>query len=355
MDNLELAPVFGEIAERRSFYQSQQPWLPTSEAILTWDDAFHDLMLGDKLRMLKYRQAIMKSVRPGDVVVDLGVGSGILSYWAIEAGAEVVYGIEMSDAIMARALQHLAQAGMAERFTPVSGISYDVTLPARADVLISEIIGNLGDNENIQSILADAKSRFLTPEGRCIPEWVESWIVPVDAAEAHAAVAAGQIAVLNAGYDIDDIKRGRKSRSLFDLYYDCIVPVDSQLAAPACLQRFGGDWDQPADYAVETTFAMARPGRLSGFKAYFRAQLAPDCILDISADDIAARSCSDSWKHAYLPIEHPIDCRAGDILMLRYARKADLRNGRGLGQTYFWKGTIERDGAEVGSFSQSTA
>ncbi|MBN8500268.1 MAG: 50S ribosomal protein L11 methyltransferase [Sphingomonadales bacterium] len=351
----ELVSEFGEIADRSSEYRAQQPWLPTSEAIFVWDDAFHDLMLGDKLRMQKYRRAIFETVQPGDVVVDLGVGSGILSYWAIEAGARIVYGIEMSDPILDRALRSLERADVKDRFVPVRGISYDVTLPERADVLISEIIGNMGDNENIQSILSDAKARFLRPEGRCIPEWVEAWIVPVDADLAHAAVASGRIEVLNAGYQIEDIKRGRASNSLFDLYYDCIIPGSCQLASPIRLQRYGGDWTQSAQYDVSSTFRLARTGRFSGFKAFFKAQLSPDCILDISGDDIAARACSDSWKHAYLPIEDPIDCRGGDILTLNYARSTKQREGRGLGQVYRWDGFVERDGTRIAGFSQSTA
>lgn len=39
-----------------------------------WDDAFHDLMPNDRLRMQAYRKAIFEVVRPGDHVVDLGTG-----------------------------------------------------------------------------------------------------------------------------------------------------------------------------------------------------------------------------------------------------------------------------------------
>jgi type I protein arginine methyltransferase len=346
--------VFGEIGDRGAEYRLQQPWLPTSEAILVWDDAFHDLMLGDKLRMEKYRQAIREVVRPGDSVVDLGVGTGILSYWAIEAGASAVYGIEMNDAILARALAHLARAGMQDRFIPVRGLSFDVALPERANVLISEIIGNLGDNENIQAILADAKSRFLNRDGRCIPEWVEAWIAPVDAAEAHAAVGAGEIAVLNAGYALGDVKRGRQSESLFDLYYDCIIPAWCELAPPSRLQRFGPQWELARQYRVAVAFEIARAGRFSGFRAHFLAQLSPVTVLDISGDDIAGRTCSDSWKHAHLPIEHPIACEPGDLLRLEYTRHEARSAGRELGQAYSWAGTVERHGREIAAFSQST-
>src|SRR4029077_4660535 len=56
----------------------------------------HEPMLLDKIRCDAYRVAMQRMVKPGDVVVDVGAGTGLLSFFALQAGARHVYAIEMT-------------------------------------------------------------------------------------------------------------------------------------------------------------------------------------------------------------------------------------------------------------------
>jgi len=332
-------------------YSAEQPWPPFSESILEWDEAFHDLMLNDRLRMAAYRQAIFEAVEPGDVVLDLGTGTGILSQWALEAGARRVFGIDLSAPILEQAVARIRSAGLAERFEPINQLSYDVELPQRVDVLISEIIGNLADNEDFQPILQDAIRRFLAPGGRILPRTTTSYLVPVTARLAHQNLYTGTIASLTPQYDIAALYREKRIRSPFNLYYDCILPRRSYLSQPVVLRFYDGAWEQPATYRCEVSFPVDRPGLLTGFKGYFVAELTASTVLDISGDDIERGETSDSWKHAYLPIEHPIEVQPGDHLKVGFSRRypggqAPFR------QIYGWRGTVERAGHVVARFAQ---
>lgn len=59
------------------------------------DPAIHYEMLEDKVRMKQYELAISK-VAKDKTVIDVGAGTGILSFFAAQSGAIKVYAIEAS-------------------------------------------------------------------------------------------------------------------------------------------------------------------------------------------------------------------------------------------------------------------
>ena len=59
----------------------------------------HEEMLSDTVRVDAYHRGIHGNVQPGDVVVDLGTGTGLLAMMASRAGAARVYAVEHSDFI----------------------------------------------------------------------------------------------------------------------------------------------------------------------------------------------------------------------------------------------------------------
>ena len=333
-------------------YYSEQPWLPFSEVLSDWDEDFHQLMLCDHIRMQAYETAIKASVKPGDTVVDLGTGTGILAQWALEAGAHRVYGIDMDNHILELAKTRMTQRGFADRFVAINDLSYNVNLPQQADVLISEIIGNIGDNEDFQPILQDGLSRFLKPGGKAIPSAVETFLVPVAALKAHQSLHCGEVFTLNERYQLSDLMQQKNIQNPFDLYYDTIIPETQHLSTARCVENFCGRWDQAPQYQKELHFTVQQPWVLCGFKGYFRATLSADVVLDISSGDIENRLSSDSWKHSFFPIEQPINVNKGDQVILNFERRYPLTADSRFRQQYFWRGRVVRNGHTLAEFSQ---
>ncbi len=324
-------------------YEAEQVWLPASEQLLDWSDGFHDVLLGDELRMTAYRAAIAEAVRPGDTVLDLGTGTGILAHWALEAGAARVYGIDLNKPVLDIATERLAAAGFGDRFYPLHGLSFDLELPERVDLVVSEILGNLADNENAPVILDDARQRFLRPGGAMLPQRVESYLVPVSAERAHSEVDRWEPQDARGPAEFGMLLARRGSRSPFDLYYDVVLPLAGYLAAPRIVRAF--DLERPVDavasnYRVPLVFTVQRDALLTGFKGYFTATLSETVGLDISGDNIRDRTTSDSWKHCYLPIEHPVPVLRGDRIAVTFSRITETDTNRAFRQGYRWEGRV---------------
>lgn len=138
----------------------------------------HIAMLNDTTRTAGFLAAIREVVRPGDVVVDIGTGTGILAVAAARAGARHVYAIEAS-AIGKGARAVFEANGLADRITLLEGWSTQLTLPERADVLVSEIIGNDPLGESILEYTRDALQRLLKPGARLVPGRLRLFGLPI--------------------------------------------------------------------------------------------------------------------------------------------------------------------------------
>jgi protein arginine N-methyltransferase 1 len=331
-------------------YAAEEVWFAASLYLLEWEQDFHQLMLNDHIRMVAYEKAIKAVVRPGMAVADLGTGTGILAQWALEAGARVVHAIDVNEAILAEARERIARAGFADRFKSYPALSYDVTLPEKVDVLMSEILGNLADNEGMTPILNDARARFLKRGGRMLPRGAHAYLVPVAATRAHRQLEERRCRGLSERYYLDALLRRLQVGGPFDIYYDVILSGRLHLAAPTPVGHFAFDGRDEDEYTRERAFTVQGGGSFTGFKGYFKAELVEDVVLDISGDDIEGRTTSDSWKHCYLPVERPIDVRPGDVIELAYRRAHPAAADSPFRQRYSWTGCVRRGRRTLATF-----
>jgi predicted RNA methylase len=96
----------------------------------------HREMLQDKTRTGSYHKAIMEHAEEcfkDKVVLDVGCGTGILSFFAAKAGAKRVYAVDASD-IVGVAASICESNGFGDVVKVVRGTVEDVVLPGLADV-----------------------------------------------------------------------------------------------------------------------------------------------------------------------------------------------------------------------------
>ncbi|MCU0533351.1 MAG: 50S ribosomal protein L11 methyltransferase [Hydrococcus sp. Prado102] len=334
-------------------YKLEEVWLPFSESILEWEQDFHSLMLNDEIRMVAYQNAIREVVKPDMVVLDLGTGTGILGLWALQAGAKQLYAIEVNPDMIPVAIATFEQGGMKGKYEIFEGLSYDINLPEPVDLIISEILGNIGDNEDCVPILNDAYKRFLRTGGKMLPSLVSIYLVPVSSLQAHQQVRSQNCKVINAKYSLEKLLQARSLASPFNHYYDAIIPRKCYLSQPQIARRLNMDGNDDPVYQAQLTFVVEENGVFTGFKGSFIAQLSESVALDISGDDINTRTTSDSWKHCYLPVETPVEVESGDEIDLLFSRSYPIHRDSPFRQCYAWSGTIKRRGNLIHAFKQS--
>lgn len=138
----------------------------------------HIRMLNDRKRTDSFQRAIREVVTPEDIVLDIGAGTGVLAITAAMAGAKHVYAIE-SSSIARLARQNIEKNGLSDRITLIEGRSANIELPEKADVMVSEMIGDDPLRENILEITSDSIKRHLKPNARLIPDVLGIYGLPV--------------------------------------------------------------------------------------------------------------------------------------------------------------------------------
>jgi protein arginine N-methyltransferase 1 len=137
----------------------------------------HEEMLSDSVRVEAYHRGIRRNVGPGDVVLDLGTGAGLLAFMASRAGAKRVYAVEHSDFI--EVAREIARHNGFTNIEFVQANSREFTPPEPIDVVLHEQMGDELFNENMLQNLLDVRHRVLRPHGRILPARFRLFVEPV--------------------------------------------------------------------------------------------------------------------------------------------------------------------------------
>jgi SAM-dependent methyltransferase len=266
-------------------------------------------LLSDKARCNAFRDAIRHQVRPGDVVVDLGAGTGLLSFFALEAGARRVYAIEMSR-ISELARELIEANGFQDRVTLISEISTKVRLPELCDVLVSETFSTFCfETENNIEYLADARRRFLKPHARIIPESAETFLLP------FSSEAFGVGSFPEPFYGLNyQIFRQRLFAEPFLLRASGELFTELSDAVSCYKIDFTKDTQLPGKTFVP--FRIKRDGRLDGFLGWFKGSLCPGIAIS-NAPNLPLTN----WWQLYFPTLEQHEVRTGQSIVLEIEPK----------------------------------
>lgn len=268
-------------------------------------------MVSDRPRTDAFAAAIREVVQPGDVVLDVGTGTGILAMLAAKAGAKKVYAIDATD-IAEVAADLVAANNLSDQVQVIHGRANEVELEQNVDLIISEWLGNAAFAEGMLHAVFDARDRSLTPSGHMLPSKVRLLVAPLDEPILYNSEGPGFWR--NPVHDLDfsslqeiELAQGRSIQIR-------VEPAAVLAPGQAVLEldlRTAAIEDVWCD--TQLAFTAVRDGVLNGFCVWFEAELSPNVMLDTGPF-----SPETHWAQTYMSFA-PRPVRAGEQLEVRIA------------------------------------
>ncbi len=265
----------------------------------------HHVMLRDSIRMSCFQRAIQNAVTSESIVMDLGAGSGILSFFAARAGAQKIYAVEKRPDMVMVAKKLAKANGFEEQITFIENSSHLLQaneIESKPTVLVSEILGNAIFEENILEFTIDARDRFLAEGGKLIPGALEIMVVPFDSGEVvDKRLEIGELEKIY-GFNFDILKTVLTQKPTLKLE-DFNPKRYTMMGDPVCVTHLDFYKITSPLFQQSFEFTPMKDGFVDGFCVYFRAIMDEETVLTNSP-----WAPPTHWTQMvfYFPTKHPV-------------------------------------------------
>ncbi|MBS2016348.1 MAG: 50S ribosomal protein L11 methyltransferase [Deltaproteobacteria bacterium] len=258
---------------------------------------YHYQMLDQEPRIGGFEAAIQAVVKPGMKVVELGGGTGVLSFFAARAGASKVYCVERIPHVARAARRFLHTNGVSNRVEVINADASEYLPPTRVDVVVCEMLHTAMLREKQLAVIASFKKRYLERFGGPLPLFIP-----------EAAVMAMQPVTTNYdfhGYQaavpmfIDGSGNGRRFEGM---------------AAPALYAAFQYSEDFPTHFEIDHCAEITETGTVNALRFMTKNLLT---ILEAEG-----RSIDWDMHDLLVPLSTPVAVKAGDVVRIRFRYSA---------------------------------
>lgn len=267
-------------------------------------------MLGDGPRMAFYHEAIRRHIKPGQRVIDLGTGTGILAAYASRQGASQVYAIDHS-VIIEHAKELAAENGIDNvQFEDVHSTEFHLEEPV--DVILHEQIGDFLFDEAMVPNVCDLRERVLKPGGLILPSQFELYCEPVTLHEDRRIPYIWELTNVH-GFDYSSMERSRPENPEYYRLSSCdLTLVKDFVGEPAPIVTI--DLHTVEEDALPRSIHYRRPvahaGSLDGLAVFMKARVDDDLELSSSPLDPGR---APHWGFRILRLDQ-FEVAAGDVL-----------------------------------------
>lgn len=253
---------------------------------------YHYNMLTDQPRMDAFRDAIALAVPVGAKVLELGGGTGVLSFFAAQKASKV-WCVEKNPEMVREARRILAMNPGSEVVEVVEGDAFEYLPPERVDVVICEMLHVGMLREKQIPVMKSFKQRYLEKFGAPLPRFVPEAFIQA-------------IQPLQQSFDFD----GYHAPTLLFQHPNETQPRSTELGQPVIYQMACYDDLLPDDCGWQGEIAIDMDGQLNALRVITK---------NLIAIDESTRRTID-WFSQYLvvPLKAPIDVAAGQRLNVAF-------------------------------------
>jgi protein arginine N-methyltransferase 1 len=284
---------------------------------------YHRTLIADRLRIAAFQEALARTIVKGkSTVADIGTGTGLLAFLAAKLGARKVWAYEAAEiGAVAEKLKSLNRMRSVEL---VPGRSTEILEPARADIIVTETLGNFALEEFLVETMNDARARFLNPGGVLIPGRVEQFACPVTGPRLRDELCAWD----HVGFGLD--LGPARIMSLNNVYIRTLKP-DELLDGGAAAQR----WDQIDFYQKNRTsrrgvleWPVTKAVTIHGLAVWWTAELVPGVELTTSPLGKPTH-----WEQLFFPAAETLSLAPGETLVAEIRSRSTEEAGTDLAWT----------------------
>ncbi len=257
---------------------------------------YHHNMLMDNHRMQAFKAAIDHVVFPGAKVLELGGGTGVLS-WFAAAKAERVWCVELNLEMVNEANRLLALNPNGHKVDVVHADAFEYLPPEPVDIVICEMIHVAMLREKLLDVIANFKRRYVEKFGESLPIFMPEAIV--------MAVQPLQQDYTFEGY-IAPIVQFQETHVIYT--------GTTQFAAPEVYSIIELSEHIELTFAWQGSFTMQTSGTLNALRFVTKN------ILSV----LQSQSSTIDWLNHYmvLPLPEAIAVKAGNIVDVGFQYRA---------------------------------
>lgn len=250
----------------------------------------HKSMISDEKRTLAFKKALEKCIKKNDAVADIGCGTGILSFFALRAGARKVYAIERTGII--DLAKKVSERNSFKGIEFLNADSTEVDLPEKCDAIFSECIGYFALQENMITDVLNFRKKHLKKGGIVIPNKIGLFLSLVKSRKAYEEIDFWKSKY---GIDFSPVRNFSANST-----YHININKKDLLSKPILVKEIDLLHDDKIDFNERISIKAEDNGKAYGLCGYFDALLCKGVRLSNSP------GIKTHWKQEFFPFKEPL-------------------------------------------------